>query len=281
MKDYTFAKTSLFARGILLALGFSSVIPASAGTSISEIKSQFGAELQVLGQVQQIDVAKGIITLVGQHITISRQTIFLVNHVAAANAAIELQAIRPGDLLAVSGPMGSPAHSIDRLDTAFVSGSTAIYVRGAISTLDNTLGVAKIDELGVDFTPALYNSELAALAVGQVVEVIGNQTSSSGKLLAEQLSISGTSVAKAGSISGTSVVKPDSISGTSAVKPGSISGTSVVKPDSISGTSVVKPDSISGTSVVKPGSISGTSVVKPGSISGTSVVKPDSNSGSS
>ena len=271
MKENTLGITSALARGVLLALGLSSVVPVSAGTSISEIKSQFGSELLVLGQVQQIDSTKGIITVAGQHISISRLTAFQVGDVQAANnAAKELQAIKPGDLLAVFGPVGAPAVSIDRLETAYVAGSTAIYVKGKISAVDTGVGVARIDELGVDFTPAMYDPELSSIAVGQIVEAVGIQASASGKLLAEHLSISGTSVAKPTSISGTSIVKADSISGTSVAKPSSISGTSVVKADSISGTSVAKPTSISGTSVLKPNSISGTSVAKPSSISGTS-----------
>src|SRR6202453_2687023 len=281
MKGSSLGMTSALARGILVALGVTSLIPARAETSIVELRSQYGSELQVLGQVQQIDSTKGTIVVAGQHISISRQTAFLVGNVEAANPAQELQAIKLGDVLAVFGPLGSPAVSIDRLDTAYVSGSTAIYVKGKVSAVDKTIGVAKIDELGVDFTPAMYDSALSSLAVGQVVEAVGIQTSPTAKLLAEQMSISGTSVVKPTSISGTSVVKADSISGTSVVKPTSISGTSVVKADSISGTSVVKPTSISGTSVVKADSISGTSVVKPTSISGTSVVKADSISGTS
>jgi len=270
MKENTLGITSTLARGILLALGLSSVVPVSAGTSISEIKSQFGSDLLVLGQVEHVDSTKGIITVAGQHISISRQTAFLTGDVQAAHTANELQAIKPGELLAVFGAVGAPAVSIDRLDTAYVAGSTAIYVKGKISAVDTGVGVARIDELGVDFTPAMYDPELSSLAAGQIVEAVGIQASTSGKLLAEHLSISGTSVVKPSSISGTSVVKPSSISGTSVVKADSISGTSVVKPSSISGTSVVKPSSISGTSVLKPNSISGTSVAKPGSISGTS-----------
>jgi hypothetical protein len=265
MKESTLGITSALARGVLLALGLSSVVPVSAGTSISEIKSQFGSEILVLGQVQQVDSTRGILTVAGQHISISRQTAFLVGDVQIANAAKELQAIKPGDLLAVFGAVGAPAISIDRLETAYVAGSTTIYVKGKISAVDTAVGVARIDELGVDFTPAMYDPELSSIAVGQIVEAVGIQPSTTGKLLAEHLSISGTSVAKASSISGTSVVKADSISGTSA-KAGSISGTSA-KAGSISGTSA-KAGSISGTSA-KAGSISGTSA-KAGSISGTS-----------
>jgi hypothetical protein len=270
MKGSSLGMTSALARGMLVTLGLASLVPAYAGTSISDIKSQYGAQLQVLGQVQQIDSTKGTIVVAGQHVSISRQTAFLVGNVEAANPVDELLSIKPGDVLAVFGSLDSPAISIDRLTASYVSGSTAIYVRGKVSAIDKTVGAAKIDELGVDFTPAMYDPGLSSLAVGQIVEVVGIQTSATGKMLAQQMSISGTSVLKPDSISGTSVLKPDSISGTSVLKPSSISGTSVLKPSSISGTSVLKPDSISGTSVLKPDSISGTSVLKPSSISGTS-----------
>jgi hypothetical protein len=292
MKGSSLRMTSALRRGVLVSLGLVSLVPARAGTSILELKTQYGEKLQVLGQVQQIDFFTGTLLIAGQHISISRQTAFLVDHTEAATPIGELQAIKPGDVLAIFGAVGSPAATIDRLSADYISGATTIYVKGTVTAVDKAVGVARIGELGVDFTPAMSDPELSSLAVGQVVEAVGIQTSASARMLAEHMlingpsavkptSISGTSMVKPTSISGTSVVKPDSISGTSVLKPSSISGTSVVKPDSISGTSMVKPTSISGTSVVKPDSISGTSVLKPSSISGTSVVKPDSISGTS
>ena len=85
MKGRKLGMTSALARGILVTLVWPRQVPRSAGSSISDMKSEFGAELQVLGQVQQIDSTKGTITVAGQHISISRQTAFLVGNVEVAN----------------------------------------------------------------------------------------------------------------------------------------------------------------------------------------------------
>src|SRR5580658_5610520 len=98
MKGNSLGMTSALRRGVLVALGLTSLVPAYAGTSISELKSQYGAQLEVLGQVQQIDSTKGTILVAGQHVSISRQTAFLVAGVEAASPVDELLSIKPGDV---------------------------------------------------------------------------------------------------------------------------------------------------------------------------------------
>ena len=110
MKGSSLGMTSALARGILVTLGLASQVPAYAGSSISDMKSQYGAQLQVLGQVQQIDSTKGTIVVAGQHVSISRQTAFLVGNVEAANPVDELLSIKPGDVLAVFGSLDSPRY---------------------------------------------------------------------------------------------------------------------------------------------------------------------------
>jgi hypothetical protein len=269
----------------LIAWGLSSVSPAMAEISVSELKNLYGADLQVVGQVQKIDLGKGLMVVAGQHIAISEKTVFSVSENS-------VDAIKLGDVVAISGALNAPVTSIDRLDEAYVAGATVIFVKGKVAAIEKSIGVAKIDDLAVDFTPAMSSAEFPGLEVGEVVEAIGTQPSSGGTLLASGISvdrnlvvtpasISGSSIVKPASISGSSMVKPASISGSSLVKPASISGSSLVKPASISGSSLVKPASISGSSLVKPASISGSSLVKPASISGSSLVKPASISGSS
>ena len=268
----------------LIASGLTAMTPATADMSLSELKIQYGSDLEALGEVQSIDTAKGFLVVAGQRIAISRQTKFLIDQ-KEVDLAKGFSAIRVGDDLAVTGELDAPATTINRLSESYVPGSTPVYVKGIVSAIDGLVGTAKIDTLTIDFTPAMSSPAFQKLAVGDIVEVTGVRPQSNGKLLVSDLvratSIAGTSVVSPESIAGTSTVAPSSIAGTSVAKPSSIAGTSVVEANSIAGTSKVAPDSIAGTSVVKANSIAGTSKIAPDSIAGTSVVKANSIAGTS
>jgi hypothetical protein len=268
----------------MIASSLTAMTPASADVSLSELKIQYGPDLEALGEVQSIDTAKGFVVVAGQRIAISRQTIFLIDQ-KPADLAKGFSAVRVGDELAVSGELDAPATTIDRLSDSYVPGSTPVYVKGKLSAIDSLVGTAKLDALTIDFTPAMSSPSFQKLDLGEIVEAAGVRPTSNGKLLVSDLarvtSIAGTSIVSPGSIAGTSTVAPSSIAGTSVAKPSSIAGTSKVAPDSIAGTSITKPSSIAGTSKVTPDSIAGTSLVKPSSIAGTSVVKASSIAGTS
>ena len=265
--------------GTISVLSSTAALSAGAEMSASELKGTYGAELEVLGAVQRIDVAHYSLIVAGQHVSIAKGTSFSIDGVAVADAARALGMIQSGDLVAVQGEIGAPAKLISRLKESYVAGATTVYVKGKLTSVDSSVGLAKIGELNVDLTPAMADSKVGNLEVGQVAEVVGMQPSSGGRLLAN--SIIGTSKVSPDSIIGTSKVAPDSIIGTSKVSPDSIIGTSKVAPNSIIGTSKVSPDSIIGTSKVAPNSIIGTSKVSPDSIIGTSKVSPDSIIGTS
>ena len=108
----------------LIASGLAAMTPASANVSLSELKIQYGADLEALGEVQSIDIAKGFVFVAGQRIAISRQTIFLIDH-KTADLAIGFSAVKVGDELAVTGELDAPATTIDRLSESYVPGSTA------------------------------------------------------------------------------------------------------------------------------------------------------------
>src|SRR5579862_5344182 len=101
---------------------------ATAAVTVAELKTLYGPNLEVLGDVQQIDLGKGVLTVAGQHIAISRETRF-THEGAAVEASGALRAIAVGDLLAVSGALGEPATNIDRASESYLPGATTTFVK--------------------------------------------------------------------------------------------------------------------------------------------------------
>ncbi len=269
MKDIKLQITSAIACGTIAALAAFAVASAHPQSTAAELKRLYGQDLQVLGEVQRVDLSKGTLVVAGQHVAISNETAFLQRQITTAEPASVFRTIQVGDILAISGPLDAPAASITRLDAAYVPGSTTIFVKGKIAAVEKSTGVARIDELSIDFTPAMSDPKFVMLEAGQVAEVIGTQPAPGGQLLADSISVTS-------SIIGTAKVAPSSIIGTAKVSPDSIIGTAKVSPDSIIGTAKVSPSSIIGTAKVSPSSIIGTAKVAPSSIIGTAKVSPDS-----
>src|ERR1700735_570927 len=101
MKKRKLGITAVIA-GALIASGLTATTPTRADVSLSELKTQYGPDLMVLGEVQSIDIAKGFVIVEGQRISISRQTIFLIDQ-TPVDLAKGFSAVRVGDELAVSG----------------------------------------------------------------------------------------------------------------------------------------------------------------------------------
>jgi hypothetical protein len=252
MKDGKLGSSTAIVIGAIAAACYMAGAPASAEVSAAELKNLYGAELHVLGAVENIDLAKGVLLVAGQHVSIGHETSFSYNGIPVEDQLSALHMIEPGDLVAVFGPLNTPAVSVSRLKESYVAGATTLFVKGKVSSTQESLGRARIDALGVDITPAMADAKFTRVEPGQVIEAVGIQPTAGGLLLAESVASSSIVGTSTGSIVGTS---NRSIVGTSN---GSIVGTSS---GSIVGTS---NRSIVGTS---NGSIVGTSS---GSIVGTS-----------
>src|SRR3984885_8910110 len=286
MKDRKLAITSALVIGAITVLTCAAVSPVSADVTGEQLKNLYGSDLQVLGVVESIDLAHGVLVVAGQHVSIGQGTAISYNGVPMSDQTLALQMIRPGDLVAATGQLDAPVQSVSRLKEAYVAGATTVFVRAKVASSEPSLGRATVDQLSVDLTPAMADVQFANVESGQIIEAVGTRPVAGGVLFANTVSpssIVGTSAAArsivgtsaARSIVGTSVARPDSIVGTSAAR--SIVGTSVARPDSIVGTSAAR--SIVGTSVARPDSIVGTSAAR--SIVGTSVARPDSIVGTS
>ena len=213
MKGIKLGMTSVLVSGASVAFSFLAVVSAHAEVTVGELKAMYGPQLQVLGEVQRIDPSKGVIVVAGQRVAISKETIFSVNRVAVSGAEA-LRTIQDGDILAIIGALDAPAASVDRRNESYVPGATTIFVKGKVTSVEQSLGRARIGDLNVDYTPALSNRDFGVVEVGQIVEVIGTQPSPQGVLLANSITGTGSS-----SITGTG---QSSITGTGS---SSITGT--------------------------------------------------------
>src|SRR3984885_2799251 len=269
MKDRKLAITSALVIGAITVLTCAAVSPVSADVTGEQLKNLYGSDLQVLGDVESIDLAHGVLVVAGQHVSIGQGTAISYNGVPMSDQTLALQMIRPGDLVAATGQLDAPVQSVSRLKEAYVAGATTVFVRAKVASSEPSLGRATVDQLSVDLTPAMADVQFANVESGQIIEAVGTRPVAGGVLFANTVSpssIVGTSAAArsivgtsaARSIVGTSVARPDSIVGTSAAR--SIVGTSVARPDSIVGTSAAR--SIVGTSVARPDSIVGTSAAR-------------------
>src|ERR1700691_3128481 len=118
--------------GAIAALGLLEFVPAHAADTVADLKNLYGAELEVLGDVQHVDLAKGTLVVAGQNIEISKDTVFSLGSRAAADSASALHTIQNGEMVAISGPLKGPAVSVTRWGEASIAGASTIFVRGEV-----------------------------------------------------------------------------------------------------------------------------------------------------
>ena len=83
MKDNRLGITSQIT-GAIASLTLLTSLPVKAEVAVVDLKNLYGSELQVLGEVEGIDLSKGILVVAGQHVAISKETVFSVDKVAVA-----------------------------------------------------------------------------------------------------------------------------------------------------------------------------------------------------
>src|ERR1039457_2667777 len=163
MKGSKLGMTRAIVSGSIAALGCMAAFQACAEVTAHQLKRIYGSDLEVLGEVQQIDLAHNLLIVAGQHIVIAKETSLSYDGVAVEDSSQALRMIQLGDMLAISGAVGSPAISINRLKDAYVAGASTIYVKGKVASVDSSVGFAKIDEMPIDLTPAMSDSKAGTL----------------------------------------------------------------------------------------------------------------------
>ncbi len=112
--DRTLGMTRAIISGAVTMLCCAAAMPVQAEVTGAQLKNLYGAELQVLGDVESIDRAHGVLLVAGQHVSVAKETLFSYNGVPVEDQASALQMIQPGDLLAVTGALDAPARSVSQ-----------------------------------------------------------------------------------------------------------------------------------------------------------------------
>ena len=145
---------------------------SAAGIHGSSAAGIHGSSTLVLaGPVDSVDRINRVFVAVGQTVMASEAM---------------LSVMKVGDFVSVNGSVVSSgwlyADSISVASTAYVPGSTAIYVTGIPSKIDPVLGQAKLGELTIDYTAALSGG---AIPSGLSLSFSGIQPANGGLLVSE------------------------------------------------------------------------------------------------
>src|SRR5208337_434779 len=152
MKGRKLGMTRAIVSRTIAALSCTAAFQAGADVTTHQLKAVYGTDLEVLGEVQKIDLAHDLLIVAGQHVVVAKETSFSYDGVAVEDSSEALRMIQPGDMLAISGAVGSPASAISRLNDPYVAGASTIYIKGKVASVDFSVGFAKIDEMPIDLT---------------------------------------------------------------------------------------------------------------------------------
>src|SRR5271170_5612116 len=102
MKVGMLVMTRIVAAGAIATLGYVATASAAGEITTAQIKSLYGSDLKVLGEVQSIDLARQVLVVAGQHVSVAKETTFSYNGTAIADHTIALHMLQPGDILAIN-----------------------------------------------------------------------------------------------------------------------------------------------------------------------------------
>ena len=153
-----------------LAIDSSSALAIDSSSALAIDSSS----IVLAGPVEAIDQKNGFFVSLGQY-------------VAVGDASLDSLAV--GDYVLVGGAVTSAgwidANSIIRSDERYTAGETQVLVTGIPSSVDFSLGTAKIGGLDVDYTPSLGGSGFEG--IGAAIAVIGVQPALGGTMLSDRV----------------------------------------------------------------------------------------------
>ena len=138
---------------------------AAAATVATTFETLVDTDILALGPVEHVDVAKRQLQVLGQLIAIP----------VAQSAALDSLL---GKMVEVHGSVKSDgtlqATKVSEITTAsFVPGATQLYLKGALSSVDQVNAVARVGSLSIKYSGALHTLSANSLAVGQLASFSG------------------------------------------------------------------------------------------------------------
>ena len=150
----------------MIAVPLAPSVSIAAATNVATaFETLVDSDILALGPVEHVDVAKRQLQVLGQLIV-----------VPVAQSAV-LDSLL-GKMVEVHGsvkPDGTlHATKVSEITTAsFVPGATQLYLRGAISSVDQVNAVARVGSLSIKYAGALHTLSANSLAVGQLASFSG------------------------------------------------------------------------------------------------------------
>lgn len=151
-------------------------IDRTAGTAVAE-RVRFGSE--TVGPVTAVDAAAGSLTLLGQTIVVTANTVF------DSSLAGGLTAVTPGMVLEVHGVLDQASGTITATRIEPKTGALFFRMRGVVSALDSTAKTFKIGSELINY--AGITTVPASLVEGAVVRVKLQTTQVDGAWIATRL----------------------------------------------------------------------------------------------
>jgi hypothetical protein len=168
-----------------LKLGMQAAVQASAITTSGGVStataSTIAVRSELVGPIESIDRAAGLITALGQRIAVVPATVF------DASLSMGLVALNVGDVIEVHGAFNAAASQIvaSRIER---SAAVAYKLRGVVGTLALTAGTLTIGAAVIDWSGVAPADPATALAPGSVVRVALATAPTSGTWRATALS---------------------------------------------------------------------------------------------
>jgi hypothetical protein len=244
---------------------------AAAANAATTFQVLTATDVLALGPVERVDISKLQIQVLGQAIAIpAAQSAGLAGLVGQM---VEVHgSVNPDGTLRATKVSAITAYS-------FVPGSTQLYLKGAISSVDEVNAVARIGSLSIKYAGALHTLSNNSLATGQLASFSGVEYLGIAGFYADNGRVVG-SLATPLSQEGSDKVSPLSQEGSDKAKPLSQEGSDKAKPLSQEGSDKAKPLSQEGSDKVSPLSQEGSDKVSPLSQEGSDKVSPLSQEGS-
>jgi len=217
--------------------------------------SALADQSSVVGPIDSVDPHGTFVVVLGQRFALP-----VADSAANLSMRISVDRFPIGSLVIAEGErLGAGTFQLDslkKLQAPYVPGASQVYIRGAIDSVDSSLGIVRIGELQIQVTPAMSTGNLS-FAAGDSIELVGTQALVRGSVWATHIQIAGSNIQ---GIEGTGKAVAQGIEGTGkAASLLGIEGTGkTVSIQGIEGTGKVSAQGIEGTGKAASQGIEGT-----------------------